>query len=294
MNKVLETDLQADLSLFSSYLWQLGIQHRVNERSGNQLLWVAREEHEQQVLELYDEFTNGRLRLSLVPPDAQLRGAGYLSDILGLYRRFPAVLTLILICLICFPLTMGFEQGELIGQLHWLTFVDFQIRDDLVYSADLAHNLKTGELWRLWTPMFIHFGWAHLLFNLLWIWEIGRRIELLHKASTILIIAGVSSVVANLTQYWLSGPVLFGGISGVVYAFLGYAFVWSYLRPNRSFGLPQGLYIFMLVWLLLGIGGVLDKLNFGSVANGAHLGGLMAGAVLGLVASRLFNRSSET
>jgi GlpG protein len=293
MNKVLETDIQADLSLFSNYLWQLGIQHRVNESSGNQLLWVARAEHKQQVLELYDEFTNGSLRLSLVPLDAEPQGAGYLSDILELYRRFPAVLTLILICLICFPLTMGFEQGAMTDQLHWLTFVDFQIRDDLVYSADLAHNLKTGELWRLWTPMFIHFGWAHLLFNLLWIWEIGRRIELLHKASTILIIAGVSSVVANLTQYWLSGPVLFGGISGVVYAFLGYALVWSYRRPNRSFGLPPGLYIFMLVWLLLGVSGVLDKLNFGSVANGAHLGGVIAGAVLGLMASLLSERSSE-
>jgi|TARA_Y100000310_G_scaffold209942_1_gene210557 GlpG protein len=291
MIKVLEIDIGEDLSLFSKYLWQLGIRHRINEHSGNQLLWVGREEHQQKVLELFEQLKSGELRLAEESNPAGPKFAGRLVALLILYRRLPAVLTLILICLICFPLTIGYEKGESSVLLHWLTFVDFQIRGDLLYSADLTHSVTSGELWRLWTPMFIHFGWMHLIFNLLWVWEIGRRIELLHKAPAILLITAISSLVANLGQYWMSGPTLFGGMSGVVYAYLGYSFVWSRLQPTRSFGLPEGIYIFMLIWLVLGFSGVIDSFGFGSIANGAHLGGLVAGAMMGWAACLLSRRS---
>jgi len=286
MIKVLEIDIAVDLSLFSRYLWQLGIQHRINEHSGNQLLWAA-EEHKQQVLTLFEQLKNGELQLSIESDDTKPPITHRFVRFLDLYRRLPAVLTLILICLLCFPLTIGYETGEISDQLHWLTFVDYQIRGELIYSADLSHTLKSVELWRLWTPMFIHFGWIHLIFNLLWIWEIGRRIETLHKPSGILLISGVCSLTANLAQYWLSGPVLFGGMSGVVYGYLGYSFVWSRLQPSRSFALPEGIYIFMLIWLALGFSGAIDILGFGSIANGAHLGGMLAGGSLGLAASLL-------
>lgn len=294
MIKVLEIDIGVDLSLFSRYLRQLGIVHRINEHSGNQLLWVGREEHQQQVLVLFEQFKTGELQLSVPSGQAKPKIASQFTRLLNLYRHVPAVLTLILICLICFPLTIGYEEGESLNQLHWLTFVDFQIRDDLIYSADLAHSLKSGELWRLWTPMFIHFGWVHLIFNLLWIWEIGRRIEALHKASAILLITAVSSLVANLAQYWLSGPSLFGGMSGVVYAYLGYSFVWSRLQPNQSFRLPEGIYVFMLIWLVLGFSGVINILGFGSIANGAHLGGMVAGAMMGLAAFLLSRKEDSS
>ena len=284
MIKVLEIDIGVDLRLFSKYLWQLGIRHRINEHSGNQLLWVGREEHQQQVLALFEQLKRGELQLTAQSNHADPKMASRLIGLLNTYRRLPAVLTLILICLICFPLTVGYEKGENSALLHWLTFVDFQIRGDLIYSTDLTHSLKAGELWRLWTPMFIHFGWVHLVFNLLWVWEIGRRIELLHKAHAILLITAVSSLAANLAQYWLSGPALFGGMSGVVYAYLGYSFVWSRLQPSRSFGLPEGIYIFVLIWLALGFSGVIDTFGFASIANGAHLGGLVAGGMMGWAA----------
>lgn len=294
MIKVLEIDIGVDLSLFSRYLRQLGIGHRINEHSGNQLLWVVREEHQQQVLVLFEQFKTGELQLKVPSGQANPKIASQLIRLLNLYRHLPAVLTLILICLICFPLTLGYEKGESLSQLHWLTFVDFRIRDDLIYSADLAHSLQSGELWRLWTPMFIHFGWVHLIFNLLWIWEIGRRIEALHKTSAILLITAVSSLVANLAQYWLSGPALFGGMSGVVYAYLGYSFVWSRLQPNQSFGLPEGIYVFMLIWLVLGFSGVINILGFGSIANGAHLGGMVAGAMMGFAAFLLSRKEDSS
>jgi len=73
----------------------------------------------------------------------------------------------------------------------------------------------------------------------------------------------------------LSGP-SFGGMSGVVYGFLGYAWIKGKIEPRMGLALHQQTVIIMGAWLLLGIVGVL-----GSIANGAHVFGLIAGIVLG-------------
>ena len=43
------------------------------------------------------------------------------------------------------------------------------------------------------------------------------------------------------------------------------------------------IYIFMIVWLLLGFLGVLEIFGFGSIANYAHLGGLISGLIFGML-----------
>lgn len=47
--------------------------------------------------------------------------------------------------------------------------------------------------------------------------------------------------------------------------------------------LPSGLYLFMIVWLILGFLGILDLFGFGSVANFAHLGGLVSGILFAII-----------
>ncbi len=285
MIKVLQISIDVDLSLFSRYLWQLGVRHRIFEESGQQQLRVDSREEADRVLELYEQFRSGRLRLEEQPNPHHDTGPSTLTILLLYIKSYPGILVFVLLCLLCYPLTLGLDHGDVNGWLHLFTFTDFIINGEHILFAPFGYAMSNGQIWRLWTPMLLHFGVMHLVFNLLWLWEVGRRIEIMQGSGRVFNLVMITGLFANVAQYQLTQNVLFGGMSGVVYGLLGYALIWSRMRPERSLGLPAGIYIFMLVWLLLGFSGVIDSFGFGTVANGAHLGGLLSGVVLGFMAA---------
>ena len=272
----LQIDRDIDLSQFSQFLTQAGLRHRITEAGEQQIVWVGNELEKESVLTAYEHFKRGELPTVQIAKPAAPQGR-LKAELL----RCPMTLTLILANLICFPVTLGVDEGNLGVWLRELTLLDFREMGDQLYFANLAYTMDSGQWWRLVTPMLLHFGVLHIVFNLLWVWEVGRRIEMACGASYLLALTLVSSLTANLTQYYLSGAGLFGGMSGVVFGFLGFAFVWSQLIPQRSLQLPKGLYIFMLAFLVLGFTGAIDLLRLGSLANGAHLGGLLGGLAVG-------------
>ena len=277
-------DRTIDLSLFSRFLMQSGIWHSISESGDQQVIWVRTEEAKEEVVKLYDRYANGEFSLERGPSRvSQKRPGEFRQNLL----RAPLVLVLIIINVICFPITLGSATGEFSEWFRLMTFTDIQLVGDKLYLTNLEHTISSGEYWRLLTPMFLHFGWIHITFNLLWVWEIGRRIEWVNGWSVLLLLVLVSSLGANVTQYLFSGASLFGGMSGVVYGLLGFSLVWGRMVPPRDHGLPKGIYIFMLVFLIVGFTGMFDLLGFGSLANGAHLGGLLAGLLVGACASLL-------
>jgi len=93
----------------------------------------------------------------------------------------------------------------------------------------------------------------------------------------------VIAVVSDVSQYAFGGPGLFGGMSGVVYGFLGFSWVAPILHPAWRIQPSPTLMVLMVGWLVACMAGVVEVLGFGAIANGAHLGGLLCGAVLGAV-----------
>ncbi|NNM50787.1 MAG: rhomboid family intramembrane serine protease [Pseudomonadales bacterium] len=145
--------------------------------------------------------------------------------------------------------------------------------------------------YRLLTPVVLHFSWLHLLFNMLWWWELGRRLEMTQGSWRLLSVALFSAVVSNVTQFVWSGP-NFGGLSGVIMGLVGYMAAYRWYNPAQTFGLPKGVVIAMIVIMALGMLGWLDAV-FGATANAAHLGGLLSGAILGGLLAMVDRRHSR-
>jgi len=153
------------------------------------------------------------------------------------------------------------------------------VQGNKIYYPDLLTSVSGGQVWRLFTPAFMHFNLPHILFNLLWVWVVGRRIESYLGWPVLLGLFLFSALASNIAPFWVSGPT-FGGMSGFVFALLGFAWLWDRLRPAQLIGMPPALMGFMMFWLVLGFTGTLEVLGLGSVANTAHLAGLIAGLVV--------------
>tara|TARA_B100000768_G_scaffold87477_1_gene82249 strand:- start:907 stop:1539 length:633 start_codon:yes stop_codon:yes gene_type:complete len=144
-------------------------------------------------------------------------------------------------------------------------------------------GLEDGHYWRLITPVFLHFGVLHLVFNALWLGLLGSKIERAAGSIQALMLFVAIAVASNVGQYLWSGSVRFGGMSGVIYGLLGYLWIHHSIFPRPIYALPRELVGFMLAWLLICMTGVLDFLLGVGIANAAHLCGLLAGMALGLI-----------
>src|SRR5690606_29018961 len=87
------------------------------------------------------------------------------------------------------------------------------------------------------------------------------------------------AILAHVAQYYVSGP-FFVGFSGVVYAMLGYAWMMSRYKPGAGYAIPRDTVVFMTVWLVICLVGVM-----GNVANTEHVVGMISGTLYGFFRS---------
>lgn len=155
-----------------------------------------------------------------------------------------------------------------------------QTYEALSYFGAVPHS-EFSQFWRVFTPSLLHFSAMHVIFNLLWWWYLGGKIETRIGTAPLLILLFVAGTLPNVIQYYVGGP-NFGGLSGVVYAVVGYTWIMGIRKPAAGIDFPPSYMGFMMIWLALGFTDILGV----SVANGAHIGGLLIGLAQGLFDSR--------
>lgn len=140
-----------------------------------------------------------------------------------------------------------------------------------------------GEWWRLFLPVFFHIGWLHLIFNLMWVHQLGSAIEYHFRSRYLLMQVIVFGVGGVLAEGFITRSSAMG-LSGVVYGLLGFVWVRGRLDPRSPIMPAQSTVIFMLFWMLLGFLGVMN------MANWAHAGGLVLGMLWGAVSAGFARR----
>ena len=151
--------------------------------------------------------------------------------------------------------------------------------------------LIDSPIWStLFTSMFLHGGWAHLLGNLLFLWIFGDNVEHRIGHGRFFVFYLATGVAASLAHIYFNAQSVIptvgasGAISGVLGGYLVmfprnrvYVLTWGGI-----FAVPA---VFMLgLWILLqfinGAGSLATTSETGGVAYLAHIGGFVAGMVL--------------
>ena len=267
----LNAPIEEDLLPLTGLLRTRGVPHQIFEENGQQVLAVLAPEHVQPVRDLYQAWRHGQVQIEVSG------GQGRASSPVGSvqWRQAPVTVAFALVSIAVF---LFFLLGGPAHMMRYLTFLPFDIVEGQLQFAPMG-----SQYWRLVTPIFLHFGWLHIVFNSLWLWELGRPSELVLGSFNTLGLMLVIAVVSNYCQYFYGGPGLFGGMSGVVYGLLGFTWVAPLLQPRWRIQPRPAIMLFMVGWLLLGVFGAIEAVGLGSIANAAHIGGLVAGCVLGAI-----------
>lgn len=284
MHRALELPGDIDLSNLSYFLYTQGILHKVTEESGKQVIWTESEEKSRIVISLCQQWLSGDLELPTAPPRRGVNLTGFLESIS--WQRMPVTFLFIVACIVVALITRAGADWHATA---WFSFVPFEVVNGYLYFGRLSMGLDQGQYWRLISPIFLHFGLTHLTFNMLSLYIFGSRLEIRQGGVHLLAIIVFTAVISNFSQYFWGGhDSIFGGFSGVVYGLMGYCMIREKVDRNWQFGLSSFYYSFMLFWLVIGYTGVLSSIGFGNMANAAHVGGLLAGCLLGVIAGVLF------
>jgi len=160
-----------------------------------------------------------------------------------------------------------------------------------VPDGTLFGKIREGEVWRLITPVFLHGGWLHLLFNMAWLYILGRQVEQRLGVSRYLLLSLIVGIVANVCQYLVSGPI-FLGYSGIITGLVGFIWMRQKKAPWEGYPLPRAVIVFIAVFVLIMF--ILELLAltlqyfhvlnlYPNIANAAHI----IGAVTGILLARL-------
>jgi GlpG protein len=83
-------------------------------------------------------------------------------------------------------------------------------------------------------------------------------------------------------------------MSGVIYALLGYLWIGNIVAPTAGMELPQGIFGFMIGWLVLCMTPLLPSVFGIGIANAAHVGGLVIGMIIGLAFGTIIRLRGES
>jgi len=143
-----------------------------------------------------------------------------------------------------------------------------------------------GEVWRLLTPILIHFGLGHIVFNMMWLFNLGSMIESVHGTGRSALLLVVFALGSNLAQYIFGHSVFFGGMSGVNYGLIGYVWIRGRFDPASGLHLDKQSVIMAVAWFFLCFSGWV-----GPIANYAHAGGLILGMAWGWISAQIALRN---
>jgi len=253
---------EAQARRFGDYLVAQGIRNEVEPDTGAAwTIWITDEDQvavAQAELERFranpdtEEFRNARSAAALAREAEAQELAGYRRRVrtrqslfpkLGGYGVGPLTFGLIFFCVaVAVYSKLGYDHEPLKPLL---------LADPENANGTFLPEVRAGDYWRLISPIFIHFGPLHLLFNLMWLYQLGCMIEARQGTLNLALLVAVTGTCPMLAQYLTHGPGYVGGMSGVVYGLAGYVWMRGKYDPASGVGLDSQSIQWLLIWLVI-------------------------------------------
>ncbi|MEE4407995.1 MULTISPECIES: rhomboid family intramembrane serine protease GlpG [unclassified Serratia (in: enterobacteria)] len=250
---------------FVDYMATQSIELSVHNTGEAAEIWLADDGHLEQVQHELQQFLAD-------PLNRRYQAASWEAGNTGADLHYPGYSYLHTLRSQAGPLTLG------VMVLCIAVYILMQVMGDdtLMYWLSWPQDSSQyPQLWRWVSHAFLHFSLLHIAFNLLWWWYLGGPLEKRLGTGKLFVLAVVSAFFSGWAQSLFSGA-LFGGLSGVVYALMGYSWLSGERAPERGLMLPRGLMVFSVLWLVAGYFDILGM----SIANAAHVAGLVLGLLM--------------
>lgn len=279
MQLALKISTSVNLDEYGRLLWQHKISHQITQHENEHFVLVETG-LEGQAKQLFEQWQSGQLK----PRDDD-------SSELGSYLKVDAVETAFFRALVHAPLTLVLIiacilllwLAPLASPTTWtnaLMFPNFSYGTRMIVLSTVFSNFTLATFLKMLSPMLLHGGFLHLIFNMILLWELGHRIEraigVVRYAGTLVVLA----LFSNTIQYLWGGHNLFGGMSGVNYGLFAYIWMWQLIDPEKKLNLPVSIIIYLLASLAL-----FTYLGLSMIANAAHMGGFLTGIISGVAAA---------
>jgi len=282
MFKALEISASENLAQYSRLLWQQSLSHRIYHEGEMQIVAVADPKDISKASALFQQWKAGDISPS--QEDSSSIGDYFnpnksFGQLIQALFRFSVTIVLILLCCV---MAVVAPLDTLSDTVRLFLFPDFAYGTRTINLGFVLENFSFEQFLNMISPIILHAGLLHLSFNMLWLWEFGRRIEAKQASWTMLMLIIVLALVSNTAQYLYSGSIYFGGMSGVVYGLFAYIWMWQLFDPAKGLGLPGNLVFFMLLALI-----ILTMMGLESIADTAHVAGLLCGVLYGAVVATI-------
>lgn len=298
MRQIGSIDDEIDARRFGAYLLTQGVKNSVEEgNGGGWAVWVEDDDHLDRGRAELDAFRTNRAdprydtavgeaeRVRRAEERAEQRRRKQFVDVRTRWGQpsqlaRPVTISLVALSVLAAVGTrLGFEETALTNQLRFVPWIP--VTEELGRWTPLDATLRSGQVWRLVAPIFLHFGPIHLIFNMFWLLDLGSMIETRRGSLFLLVFVLATAVVSNLAEY-LFPPLAgnFGGMSGVVYGLFGYVWIKGRFQPHLGLGVTKETVTVMLAWLAFCMVG---EDIIGPVANVAHVVGLLSGVAFAYI-----------
>lgn len=161
----------------------------------------------------------------------------------------------------------------------------------LRFGANFGPLSLGSQWWRMLTAMFVHIGLVHLLINEWCLWDLGYMAEHLYGPRTFFAVYIISGLTGSLVSVTYNPASVSAGASGAIFGIAGALITTLYFGHIPA---PRKALRASLVSLLVFAGfNLIYGFERGGIDNGAHVGGLVSGLIMGAILSRDFGTGPE-